>query len=128
MSLKGYSQSIMLNERGDTLVCFSVSQSKFLLKQCYRTEELDTLLSLCEKQNAELDSINKRNSVIMLNYKEIADNNTKIIGIKDYQIEKLNESLSQTNKDVRKQKVYKWIAIGVGTIIAGYSSYYIITH
>jgi hypothetical protein len=66
--------------------------------------------------------------VIISDLKQVNANNQQIIKANDYELEQANISIGIANKNVRKQKVYKWIAIGVGATITGFSGYYILTH
>ena len=118
----------MLNDKGDTLVCFTVAQSKYLLKQVYRVAEYDTLLKVCEKQKSLCDTINAKNERIIYNCYSVNDRNDKMLKVKDYQIDKLTESLKASNKEIRKQKVYKWIAKGSAITIAGCFGCYALLH
>lgn len=127
-SLMTFSQQIILNDKGDTLICFSVNESKFLLKEYYRAKELDEVLKICETEKQISDTIIVRSLVIISDLKQVNANNQQIIKAKDYELEQANISIGIANKNVRKQKVYKWIAIGVGTTITGFSGYYILTH
>lgn len=127
-SLMTFSQQIILNDKGDTLICFSVNESKFLLKEYYRAKELDEVLKICETEKQISDTIIVRSLVIISDLKQVNANNQQIIKAKDYELEQANISIGIANKNVRKQKVYKWIAIGVGATITGFSGYYILTH
>lgn len=127
-SLMTFSQQIILNDKGDTLICFSVNKSKFLLKEYYRAKELDEVLKICETEKQISDTIIVRSLVIISDLKQVNANNQQIIKAKDYELEQANISIGIANKNVRKQKVYKWIAIGVGATITGFSGYYILTH
>ena len=127
MSLSAFSQKVVLNN-GDTTVCFTIKQSKFLLKQVYQLEECDTLRKICEIQRAIGDSINLGNRSIIADYKTMMQNDSSIIGLKQYQIDKLTESLKASQKEIRKQKVYKWVAVGTTGLVSAYLGYYVLTH
>jgi hypothetical protein len=118
----------MLNEKKDTTICFTLTQGKYLLKQTYKVKECDTLRKICEEQRLECDSINKGNELIIKDYKGIMENQNGLLKLKQYEVDKLKVDLKLANKEVRKQKVYKWIAIGTTALATSYLGYYIVTH
>jgi len=128
MNLMTYSQKLVLDDRGDTLVCFSVPKSKFLLKQVYKVAECDTLLKICERQKTLCDTITQRNARIIFNCFGVNDANERIIKVKDYEITRIGDQLKDTQKQVRRQKVYKWFFICTTGLVSGYLGYYTLKH
>lgn len=126
MNLKLFSQSTELNSKGDTVICLTVPQTKFLLKQNYKAEEYKSLYFISEKQKLFQDSIIENNKKINDNYLKVISNDTKIIEFKEYENEKLNLTIKNQGKEIRKQKVLKWASFGSTGIIAGVFGYYIL--
>ena len=123
-----YSQTLILSEKGDTNVCFTIPQSKYLLKQVYKAKEYVTLDSICEAQLVLCDTVNKRNERIIYDYKMIDNNYNKMLGLKQHEIDRLTQALNEEKKKTRRQKLYKWIAIGTTGLVTGAFGYYIVTH
>lgn len=122
-----FSQTTVLNTKGDTTLCFTVPQAKFLLKEHYRAEECDTLKKICEKQLAYSDSVMKSDKKIQSDQSSIIKNKDGIIALQDYQIDELRKSLSLEQKATRRQKTYKTLAIISGSISTGFMSYLYLT-
>ncbi len=120
MTLTTYSQTTVLNKNGDTSVCFSVKQTKFLLKKYYEVEKFRQLDSICEAQRALCDSVVQSKQIVTQKQEIIITNQKEIIDLKQYEIARLTEQLKIEKKNVRKQKTYKWISIGVGTLASGF--------
>ena len=124
--LTAYSQKITLvNE--DTLICFSANQSKFLLKEVYRAEMLDTLLKLELKTNQEKTSQIQllEYSVELLRYKE--KNLNEIILNQDAIKTNYESDLKRLRRQLYFQKVQKTIFGGVGLLTSGLFLYLYIT-
>lgn len=124
--LTAYSQKITLvNE--DTLICFTSNQSKFLLKEVYRAEMLDTLLKLELKTNRE-----KSNQISIL------ENSVELLRVKEKNLNEiiLNQDAIKTayKSDIRRfkrqiylQKIQKNIFGGLGILTTGIFMYLYIT-
>jgi hypothetical protein len=116
----------------DTVVGFSVLQSKYLLKKHNNAEKCDTLLTICEKQKVECDSLRKDNLEEINNFQIMLSNKNTMIGIREEELKKTEAALEEANKQVRKQKAYKLVAIGgaVAVIVAETIFFvkYIISH
>jgi hypothetical protein len=102
MSLRGYSQKVILNEKKDTMIC----ETQSLLK--------DTILSNKEKEITAL--------------KMIYDNTNTMLKLKEYEIDKLKQSLQLANDEARKQKRHKWFFIGTTAVVSLFTGYYVLTH
>lgn len=125
MSLKLFSQSTELNSKGDTVICLTVPQTKFLLKQNYKAEEYKSLYFISEKQKAFQDSIIANDKKIQENYLKVISNKEKEIEFKEYENEKLNLTIKNQGKELRKQKVFKWLSVSSTGLIAGAFGYYV---
>jgi len=127
MSSKIFSQVAELNKNGDTTICFSVTQAKFLAKEHYRADTYFKSDSICKAQSAEKD-------LIISMYKKIEDklqttisNQTTLIRIKQNEIHLLTESLNFRDKQLKKQKFYKYVSIISGAVLSGYLGFKYIT-
>jgi hypothetical protein len=131
MSLMGFSQSNSLPkaivEDKDTLICFDVAQSKYILKEMYRAVYLDSLNRINERiieekslQNTLLKQTIQQKDV------QIAEK-SKQIEIKDVQLAESNNKVETLKTEVRIQKTHKWIAIIGGGALTGFMTYLWIT-
>ena len=108
---------------GDTSICFTVSKSKFLLKQVYTVAEKDTLLKITENQfkicieekiiyEQQLQEFQQ----YIYNQQQITSNIVAVSTQKDEQIKAVNKSL-------RTQKVKTWFSIASGIVSTAFVSY-----
>jgi hypothetical protein len=123
LSSIAFSQVTVLDSKGDTTICFTIPQAKFLLKEHYKIQECDTLKSICEKQLSICDTALEWGRQISKNQMLVIKNKDEQIKLEEYQITKLKESLKGSQKEIRKQKFYKWSAIIVGGVATGYLGY-----
>ena len=124
--LTAYSQKITLvNE--DTLICFTSNQSKFLLKEVYRAEMLDTLLQLelktSEQKTSQINLL--ENSIELLRLKE--RNLNEIILNQDAIKNSYESDIKRLRRQLYFQKVQKTIFGGVGLLTSGLFLYLYIT-
>lgn len=117
--MTAFSQSIILNNSGDTLSCFPLPQSRFLLKNVFKVEELNKLLNVSQalNENYRKDLI-KADSVIYRKDEIIVIRN-RVIDLKNQEITGLGFALASARQEIRRQKVYKWIAIISGAVVTG---------
>jgi hypothetical protein len=111
----------------DTLICFTSNQSKFLLKEVYRAEMLDTLLKLELKTNREKSNQISilENSVELLRVKE---KNLNEIILNQDAIKKAYESdIRRFKRQIYLQKIQKNIFGGLGILTTGIFMYLYIT-
>ena len=112
---------------GDTLICFSTDQSKFLLQQVYRVEELDTLLKLEQAENLVLKNqialLNQNVEIYqqrMVNEQQINNQNSALLATSEKEIKILNRRL-------RFQKVKTYIIGGIGVVTSSIFLYLYVT-
>lgn len=118
-----FSQTLILNERGDTTICFTIGQSKYLLGEHYKLQECQALLNVCESQLILTDSVTKNQQLNIGGYKNVISNQSILLSSQATEIKTLEGNVEQEQKNVRTQKVYKWITAGCGvavTILMGY--------
>ena len=121
-----YSQQTVINSKGDTLICFSVEQSKFLLKQVYEVAKLSELNANCEKRSELQDSLVKfQDTTIVLlekkvgNLQKIVEYNASINAI-------LQEKLAEEEGKTNYQRNMKRVWMGVSGAVSGLFVYYLI--
>ena len=127
LSSISYSQKILRNEFGDTSICFTIDQSRIILKQINKLNYLDSLQKLNEyeiitlKSNMQLleMTINEKNVQL-----EIKD---EIISSKEEKIQTDKLDYKYLKNQLVKEKIKKWIAITTGTITTGFMTYLWIT-
>ena len=108
---------------GDTSICFSIPQAKFLLKQIYVVSEKDTLLKITDNQLKicfeekviyEEQVINYEEYIN--NQKEISSNISAVNSQKDLEIKALQ-------KQLKRQKLKTWFSILGGFVSTAFVSY-----
>lgn len=122
MNLTVFSQKTELID-GDTVICFTIPQSKFLLKQVYLVTEKDTLckiltneLFICKQQNEKYkENLNLYNQISV---KEIqtTNNNSAILSQKSIEIVLLKAQ-------VKSQKIKTIFASATGFVTTIFFSY-----
>lgn len=128
---KVFSQTIILGSNKDTAtanICFTLNQSKFLEKSYYKWKECDTLRKVCEQQRNYCDSALQSEKKANTDFSMVIKNNENAFKIYDYAITGWSNKYKASQKEVRKQKVYKWIAIGTTALATTYLGYYVISH
>ena len=114
-----YSQKTMLNEKGDTLVCFTQNQSKYLLKQCLEVNKLTELNENCKSQSALKDSLIDSHNRTFKIYDAKISNLNKIINYKDTITINLVNYLKIERDKTFRQRNMKYIWMGVSAIAFG---------
>lgn len=131
MTSKVFSQTIILGNNKDTAtanICFTLNQAKFLEKSYFKFKECDTLRNVCEKQRSYCDSALQSEKKANADLSMVIKNNKDAFKIYEYAITGWSNKYKASQNEVRKQKVYKWIAISTTALATGYLGYYIITH
>ena len=113
----GYSQKTVLSNTGDTLVCFTQPQSKFLLKEYYKKELSDSLLSICETQTDLYKVIVQSKDKIIDNQQLIIANDKQIIANQEAQKEELDATNKSLKKQLRKSR-FKTFLVGAAGLAA----------
>ena len=113
VNLMVYSQKIVLNN-GDTLICFSVNQAKFLAKEHYRAETYFTSDSICKEQIILKDRQVKMYIKIEDKLQGVINNQSSIIKFKDEELNQCKIILKNSQSEIKKQKRLKIISLIVG--------------
>lgn len=107
----------------DTLIAFSVPQSKFLLKEVYRANMLDSLLKLTEQQLVLSRNIIEADKEAFERYDEVIENNNSILRVKDAQIRENEKTIGRMNNEIVRQKRHKIIGIICGSVTTLFMGY-----
>lgn len=127
MSLKGYSQKTLLNN-GDTTICFTVGQAKFLLKNYYNLEKFIALDSICETQLSYCDSLSNLNKTIIESKSKIISAQKTILLFKNDEVGNLKLQFTNQTKELQRQRNLKRLWVIVSGVGASFFMYYIITN
>lgn len=117
-----FSQAITLNSKGDTLLCFSVPQSKFLLKTYYGLEECKATDSITTNENKALKTIVSLKDSQILSLKEITAKTEQQVAIHKEAVDRMVEVVNDQNKSITKlqRKNYLLSVLGAtGTLAMG---------
>jgi hypothetical protein len=110
--LTAYSQKATY-VNGDTLICFSSAQSKYILEKIYRMEELDTLLKI---QQVETQVLNSQVDILQQNIdlsNAKLENSEQIIAQKEALLSNAEKEIKILNRRLRFQKVKTYVITGV---------------
>lgn len=105
-----------MNQQNDTTICFSLPQSRIILGKITKLSETQELLKISEETVKALERLNKQHESTIKYFTRINDNNESVIANKDKQITLFKAQSEVDKKEIKRQKLYKWIAIG-GSII-----------
>jgi hypothetical protein len=117
VNIIGYSQSIILNKKGDTLFVLTIEQSRFLIKECSKVEMLELTNEVNEKQLGILrDVIEKKENVIIK--KESLYKNEKLLLDECLQDKSSVENdVLELKQNLKNQKLQKTVIIGISIIL-----------
>lgn len=121
-----YSQQTVINSKGDTLICFSVEQSKFLLKQVYEVAKLTELNVNCEIRNTVQDSLIHSQGITIQLLEKKADNLQKIVNYNAQLNTILQEKIENEQQKTKYQRHMKRVWMGVSGAVSGLFVYYIV--
>lgn len=112
--MTSYAQTVVVDSKNDTTICFTINQSRFLLKEHYRAELNDSLLAICSEQSSILNSIIENNKLVISTLMEKEENSNLIrANLTSVILDKDSEN-ALLKKEVKRQKRHKNVAIGGG--------------
>ena len=117
-----FSQKV-ISENNDTLICFDLEQSKYILKEMHRAIFFDTIVALNQSEIRLLNTTIKDLQIIVQSQKDQLILRDIDSGIYKTEIKLLKERNESLKKEIRLQKFYKWVSIGVGTLTTSFMTY-----
>lgn len=133
MSLQTFSQTITLDSKKDTNICFTIGQGRFLLTQSIQVKKLTEEKSLYQKlyENEKKETEKQRKIIVndSLSKIDLLNANKKTeeqSSLKDHKIEGLNNVIVEQGKTITRQKIYKWTFIIIGAAASSYEGYLLI--
>lgn len=117
-----FSQKV-ISENNDTLICFDLEQSKYILKEMHRAIFFDTIVALNQSEIRLLNTTIKNLQIIVQSQKDQLILRDIDSGIYKTEIKLLKERNESLKKEIRLQKFYKWVSIGVGTLTTSFMTY-----
>lgn len=128
MTSKIYSQKAIIEKPGDTLICFSVPQSKFLLKEYYRLQMIDSLLYVCEEQKLVYDANLKTCNRLSFKYEKQFENCSQYQKIQEHEIIRLNKLVDEQEKTIIREKRNQKILLVCSGLLTGFFGYLALTN
>lgn len=116
----------VLSNRGDSLICFSLNQGKWLLKQAYKVREVTALDSICEAQLTNSNKIIDNQKIEMNNKDLINNNNNELLQLKQDEVNNQKNKVAEAKKALRKEKVKRLATTVVATLIIAYETYLLV--
>lgn len=123
MNTNSFSQTLVTNNTGDTSLCFTLNESKIILKQINKANYLDSLNKI---KSQEIGELRVKVRILELTIKEknmLIENNNKIIDAHKLQLQQKDLEIKNTNNLLVKEKIKKWIAITTGAITTSFMTY-----
>lgn len=133
MALPVHSQNISIKQnrvktyidaKGDTMVVMAYEDARILLRDVLYCEYTDSLLTVYkERDSLNLSVITMQKEVLVkmgqekLNLEQMNINLEKIIANKDSEIILKDNIIKQQKKEIRKQKILKFVGIGAAIIL-----------
>lgn len=115
MISNGYSQRITLNN-GDTTICFSIDQGRWLLKQVYTAEYLFTQDSINTNLLTAKDSLISSKYIEIQNYKNLVVSKDSLNSVCNLKLDVLSQQNKILGIRVKKEKRAKIIALLTGVV------------
>ena len=127
LSSTAFSQVLTLNSKGDTTICFTIAQGKFLAREHARANQFAELDSICRSISAKKDLQIKMFEKIDQKSQIVINNQNSIIKFKDEELKNAQISIKNANREAKKQKKHKVLALIGGALISGYLGFIHIT-
>lgn len=117
VNIIGYSQSIILDKKGDTLFVISLEQSRFLLKECNKVEMLELTNEVNERQLGILRGIIEEKDNVIIKKETLYKNEKLLLNQCLQDKSSIDSNVLQLKKDIRTQKVQKTVIITISLIL-----------
>jgi hypothetical protein len=119
-----YSQAVILI-KNDTNIAYPIKKVKYLIKESFRARECDTLLKIEKLRSDSLNAALQSRKDEVSDLKQVITNNREQMELQTIQIQNRDNTIEEKDKQITKQKVYKWIAIIGGAVVAILEGYVI---
>ena len=114
---QGNEYPIVTKIEKDSVIIFTIQQGRELVKINEQRKECLEINDILNKEMIQKDTIIYSQSKKIQNYEAIMSEKDKIIIVKDEQVQICEQEKTMLKKELRKQKVGKWIAIAGGVAI-----------
>lgn len=95
----------------DTIICFTIQQGRTLAQRNEERKKFEQITKIQELELQQMDSIVKSQGVIIETYKSIDEAQQLIIKEVKSQVDMCDSQRMLVEKELKKQKRYKWTAI-----------------
>jgi hypothetical protein len=117
VNIIGYSQSIILNKKGDTLFVLTLDQSKFLIKECSKVEMLELTNEVNEKQLGLLRNIIEEKENVITKKETLYKNEKLLLDECLQDKSSIEHNIIELKEQVKTQKVQKTVIITLSLIL-----------
>jgi hypothetical protein len=119
---------------GEQLIGYTQSQNDYIFKSIRQLKLFRVSDSICNQTVNNLNIIiklkNERiasDSLDKIDLRKINKNTEEKFSLSETEKKSLDLAISGLNRDLNRQRVYKWVAIGAGVVISSYLGYKYIT-
>ena len=117
VNITGYSQSIILDKKGDTLLVFSLDQSRFLLKECSKVEMLEITNEVNERQLGILRNVIEEKENVIIKKETLYKNEKLLLDECLQDKSSVEHNVLELKEQLRNQKVQKTVIITLSLIL-----------
>lgn len=117
VNIIGYSQSIILDKKGDTLFVISLEQSRFLLKECNKVEMLELTNEVNERQLGILRNVIEEKDNVIIKKETLYKNEKLLLDECLQDKSSVEHNVLELKEQLRNQKVQKTVIITLSLIL-----------
>lgn len=117
VNITGYSQSIILDKKGDTLFVISLEQSRFLLKECNKVEMLELTNEVNERQLGILRNVIEEKDNVIIKKETLYKNEKLLLDECLQDKSSVEHNVFELKEQLRNQKVQKTVIITLSLIL-----------
>jgi len=117
VNIIGYSQSIILDKKGDTLFVISLDQSRFLLKECSKVEMLELTNEVNERQLGILRNVIEEKDNVIIKKETLYKNEKLLLDECLQDKSSVEHNVLELKEQLRNQKVQKTVIITLSLIL-----------
>lgn len=108
---------------GDTIIGYTPAQNNWLLIQLDKLNEVRSLDSICEAQLKAYKKAESESDSIEVSLKLKERNYSELLALKQHEVDQAKQAEKEALKSVKRQKIYKWLAIGSTVLIGSLAVY-----